>query len=163
MNREQLMAMRPTAQVRTLAAELLQDGRIHSRQEIVEYVKEQGRRKNLPVFREGHLAGGIREAVTNLGGERLERGTFRIPPQSEAVPDGAEPAEVPEEIPAVVSCSRRAEEVCDDARKRLTEISREIDYVSADEAELKLLLRLREYVRLLEEFGRAQEAEEQGN
>ena len=66
MTREKLIANQPTAQVRLLAEELLEDGYVHTRKEIEEYVVVQGEQMGLPIFRQGHLAGGIRQATTNM-------------------------------------------------------------------------------------------------
>ncbi len=150
MQREQLLSMAPTAQVRELATELLRDGKVHSRREIVESVKEQGRRFGFPAFREGHLAGGVREAVTNMNCTRIGRGMFQAPPSaagSSRENDGGDT-----EGAGPVSLRQRSIDVCGKAASDLADIAREINYATAGEEELRLLGRLREYVARLRDF-----------
>lgn len=139
MERDRLLVETPTAQVRLIVEEYLSDGKVHSRKDIVEHVKELEKRYDLQTFREGHLAGGIREAITNLDCERIGRGTFcmrreKTDEQNEITP------------------GRRAAMVCENTRRELGEISRMIDYVTADEAELNLLSKIRECVGCLKDY-----------
>ncbi len=152
MKRDQLTAMAPTAQVRTLAMEFLKDGEIHSRREIVEYVLEQGKLNRLPPFREGHLAGGVREAVTDLKCEKIGRGMFQAP-QSHTEGLAADSEDSVEETDKALSCMQKAIIICNEASDRLAEVALEINYATADDREANMLMRLREYVRLLRKFG----------
>ena len=137
MERERLLVEKPTAQVRILSEEFLSDGKVHSRKQLVDYAQQKGREFGLPPFKEGHLAGGIREALANLQCEKLGRGTFRA--------TLAEHREEP-------SCWEKAADVCAETMQQLTAISREIDYVNASERELQLLMKVRECVQKLQNY-----------
>ncbi|MBQ7774586.1 MAG: hypothetical protein IJ379_01570 [Lachnospiraceae bacterium] len=141
MKKERLIKETPTAQVRLLAEERLSDGKPHSRKDITEYVKEQGKLMGLPVFREGHMAGGIREATTNLECEKVGRAVFQMNAD----------VQVKENI-SEVNCWKQAAEVCEGAQSQLTVISRNIDFVTAGTEELAGLNKLRECVQLLKEY-----------
>ena len=139
MEKERLIVEKPTAQVRLIVEEYLSDGKVHSRKDIVEHVKALEKIYNLQTFREGHLAGGIREAITNLDCEKVGRGTFRMK---------REKTEISNEI----SIGQRAATACENARQELSAISKMIDYVTADDSELRLLTKIRECVMQLKDF-----------
>lgn len=141
MEKQKLVLMKPTAQVRALTEEVLRDGEVHSRSEVVAYIKKTAEQYHLPPFREGHIAGGIREALTNLECEMLGRGTFQ-----------AKKGKDTDMGKKTVSLGEAAAEVCENAKEQLIRLSREIDYVSASEKELEFLSCLRNCVKLLEEY-----------
>ncbi len=131
------MAEKPTAQVRILVEEFLADGKVHSRKEIVTYLQQQAKLLGIPVFREGHIAGGIREATTNLDCEKMGRAVFRLKTFCDEEEE---------------SCGQRAADICKTAMEQLVVISREIDYVNANEQEIMLLEKVRECVQQLKRF-----------
>lgn len=153
MDRDQLMSMAPTGQVRVLVMELLSDGGIHSRKEMVDYAQNQGRRYGLAPFREGHITGGVREAITNMNCVKLDRAMYRAE-QTENVGNMGNVGRNGEinamAMPPTVS--EQAAAVCVDVRRRMTDLSRRIDYVTAGDEELELLARIRECVKKMEEF-----------
>lgn len=137
MERERLLIEKPTAQVRILVEEFLSDGKVHSRKEIVAYLQQQAKLLELPVFREGHIAGGIREATTNLNCEKVGRAIFQLKISRDEEEE---------------SCGQRAADICKTAMEQLIVISREIDYVNANEQEITLLTKVRECVQQLKRF-----------
>lgn len=137
MEREQLLRETPTAQVRILACEKLADGQIHSRKELVDYIVDCGNTMNLPQFREGHLSGGIRQALTNMNCEVLGRAKFR--------------ATINLQERSVLSLSQRAAQACQAFREQMISLSREMDYVNAGEDEMLELEKLRKFVQSLKE------------
>lgn len=139
MEKERLLVEKPTAQVRLIVEEYLSDGKVHSRKDIVEHVKMLEKRYNLQTFREGHLAGGIREAITNLDCEKIGRGTFCM---------RREKTDHQDEI----SLGQRAALACENARLEISEISGMINYVTANDSDLNLLSKMRECVVCLKDF-----------
>lgn len=141
MRAEELKRASQTAQVRMLAEELLSDGQVHSRKEIVDYVTEQGKKMGLDVFRTGHMAGGVREATINLECEKVGRATFqaKVPKAQGTERFTAEAKDADE----------RAAEVCESAREQLALIAKDIDFVNADEAQMAQLMRLKACVQKL--------------
>ena len=137
MDKNRILIEKPTAQVRIMSEEFMADGKIHSRKQIVDYVQQQGKMLGLPPFRESHLAGGIREATTNLQCEKLGRGTFRA---------------VFSEKGSELSCWDRAASICDKAIEQLTDVCRDIDYVNANDKELELLATARDCVKKLHDY-----------
>ncbi len=153
MDRDQLMSMTPTGQVRVLVMELLADGGIHSRKELVDYAKNQGKRYGLAPFREGHIAGGVREAITNMNCVKLDRAMYRAGQTENAVNMGNMGRNDKNDVMTMPpSVSEQAAAVCADVRRRMTDLSRQIDYVTAGDEELELLARIRECVKKMEEF-----------
>lgn len=139
MEREKLLLETPTAQVRILAEEILRDGKPHSRKEVVDYIIKKGMILELKPFREGHLAGGFREATTNLKCEKIGRGKYQATL----------------EAPHIVPCNSRmakAADVCETAWQNLTVIGREMDFFNADEAELHQMNQLKECIKHLQEY-----------
>ena len=133
--------------------ELLSDGGIHSRKEMVEYAQNQGKRYGLTPFREGHITGGVREAITNMNCVKLDRAMYRAGQTENAGNMGNVGRN--DKIDAMSmppTVSEQAAAVCADGRRRMTDLSRQIDYVTAGDEELELLARIREYVKKMGEF-----------
>lgn len=139
MDREQLLRETQTTQVRILACERLADGQIHTRKDIIDYIVQCSDTMHLPRYREGHLAGGIRQALTNMNCEALGRAKFR--------------ATVSLQEPSVLSLSlsQRAAQACQAFREQMISLSRETDYVNASEEEMRELEKLKKFVQSLKE------------
>lgn len=140
MEKELLWTMSSTAQVRFLMEELLGDGEEHTRKEVVEYVQRKRQEMGLPPCREGHLAGGIRQAVAELECQQSERGRYRL----------KKPGTTVSYVPK--TRRERAAEVCADAISRLRQVAREIDYISAGEDELEELKDLKACVEAIDDW-----------
>lgn len=142
MDRNLLIAQSPTAQVRMLAEDLLKDGRIHSRKEISEYIERQRKYFNLSVFSAGHKSGGIQQATANC--EKLGRASYRL---RTAIRDTSE-------APAPISRNQTVVQILDHAVVQLSTLAREIDFISADAAEIRELEKLKSTVQSLNDMKR---------
>lgn len=148
MERDILRLESPTAQVRMLTCEFLKDGKAHSRKEIIQYIEEQKTMLQLQNFTEGHISGGIHQAIASLECERLGRGTFRIKrPQTET-------GGLSEETER--SRRDKVAEILQNAIQQLTALAREIDYINADDEEIKELEKIKKCVCSLREMEAAQ-------
>lgn len=137
MDREQLLRETQTTQVRILACERLADGQIHTRKDIVDYIVQCSDTMHLPRYREGHLAGGIRQALASMNCEALGRAKFRATKNLHE--------------PSALSLSQRAAQACQAFREQMISLSRETDYVDASEEELRELEKLKKFVQSLKE------------
>lgn len=127
----------PTAQVRILCNHRLSDGKIHTRKDLIEYAKEQGKKLGLDTFREGHLTGGVRQCLMNDKCEKIGPATYRL---------------IINEEHDEKSISSHAAEICENFINQMTSLSREIDYICADEKEMNLLDKMRKCVLDLKKY-----------
>ncbi len=138
MEREILAAATPTSQVKLLASEKLSDGQVHTRKELVEYIVRQGRMFGFPPYRDGHISGGIRQAVQIMKCESPSTGKYRAT---------VRPAEGQQ-----LSKFQRASRICLSAREQLTDLAQDINFVTAGEGEMAFLLKLKECVQTLHSY-----------
>lgn len=131
LNKEIIIRHHPTAQVRLLCCELLNDGKVHTRKELINYVNSKGNEWGLEPFSEGCLTGGLRQAVINMKCEKLGSGIYQAPLKNSM-----------DEL----SLPKKVAEICDSYIDRISEISREIDYIEADENEIEMLIKLKNFV-----------------
>lgn len=131
LDKDTIKRYQPTAQVRLFCCELLRDGKVHTRKELINYANTKGKELGLEPFREGCLTGGLRQAVINMKCEKLGSGIYRAP------------LKVTIDEP---SLSEKAADACNSCIERLSDISREIDYINADESEIELLVELKKCV-----------------
>ena len=146
-----LLKSSPTARVKILALNLLSDGLVHSRKEIVEYVIKKGKEYGLEDFRQGCISGGIRKAVNTPSCEKLESATYRMSVAKKKPENcvehtvyehvGDDPHKENENI------SLRFIKMCDGFSDKLTALSREIDYVNADDEEIEQLNLMRQCIQ----------------
>lgn len=140
MDRDMLIAQSPTAQVRIFAEELLRDGQIHSRREISQYIKQQRKKYDLQEYTAGHESGGIQQATANC--EKLGRASYQLKTTSR---DTSEPM-------APISRSERVVQILNHTVAQLSVLAREIDFISANQAEMQELEKLRSIVENLNEI-----------
>ena len=147
MDRAFLINQSQTAQVRIFTEELLGDGCFHSRKEIMRYVELKRQQYSLPEFRSGHLAGGVQQATVNC--EKLGRGNFRkrIQPQNDS------------QETEFLSGSQSAIQIINDAISQLSVLARKIDFLDANEEQVRELEKLKEGVQRLKDVKRIWETE----
>lgn len=138
MNIQELRQASPTAQVRMLAEAFLSDKEKHPRKQIEEYVVSEGRKLGLEPFRNGHIAGGIREATINMECIKLDRAVYQA-----TISKSQETVEEEKRV------DEMAADVCKNAWEEISAIARQIDFVNADEAQMAQLMRLKACVQKL--------------
>ncbi len=140
MDLNMLLKESPTSKVRILAMELLSDGNVHTRREIVQYIREKEKQYRLEHFSDGCMSGGIHQAVNGFGCEKVGSAKYRMTNIAPAVK-----AENVDKSPKRITV--RASELCEELVEGLTVLSREIDYVNADDEELGQLNLIRECIK----------------
>lgn len=139
MDLEVLLKESPTSQVRMLAEDLLSDGKVHTRREIVQYIREKGKQYRLEHFSDGCISGGIYQAVNGFGCEKVGSAKYKMTNIATLTHSDSKANEAK-------NIGDEAAELCEELVARLTVISREIDYVNADENEIKQLDLMRECI-----------------
>ena len=126
---------KPTAQVKLLALEKLEDMEAHSRQELIQYIKTRGKELGLEEFSYGALTGGLQSVLNMPECEKLGVGTYRL---------------VDVDKKNDISLLEQASNICENAISDIQNIARKIDYITASDAELKDLQKLKNCVVELE-------------
>lgn len=132
MDKEVLKRESATAQVRIFVSELLSDGKPHTRKEMMEYIRRQASYYGLGQFRDGCLAGGIRQAVINMNCRKLGTGIYQ--------------AQIDETEENDNSVSAWAARYCQAAIDNLRMLSKRIDYITATDDEINNLQKLKQCV-----------------
>lgn len=152
MRKDALAKASSTAQVRLLTLKLLSDGKIHKRKEIVGFVTKMSEEYGLKHFSQGCIAGGIQQAVTYPGCEKVDAATYQLKspitdPEFIYMNGGESVFEAQEENLAL-----KTVEIFENFSQQLISVSRTIDFVSADENQLKQLSVLRECIQKIDEW-----------
>lgn len=78
MKRTLLKKLTPTAQVKELMLECLADGKVHSRKEIIAYIKDACEEMEIPQYTEGNISGGIFQATKAESCEKVASAAYRL-------------------------------------------------------------------------------------
>lgn len=132
MNKRDFATKTPTSKVAELCKKFLSDGAPHSRKEIENYIKNQFSNLGFPVPTNGNISGGIHSLVQKGFCFQPERAVYQI--------NTSNPQEVSTRVCRARNCLNNAVEI-------LSCIAREIDYLEADDAELKELECLKQCVK----------------
>lgn len=123
-----IKSLKPTAQVKVFALELLGDCQEHSRQEIISYVYKKASDLDLPMFSRGNVNGGLQDLLQLDNCKKIKTGVYQL---------------VEDEQKKPITQVDKAIIVCEDAVKKIQNISRTIDYITATDKELEFLEKLK--------------------
>lgn len=150
MNKEILLKHSPTAQVRLLTLEVLSDGKVHSRKDFLAHIKDAAVRFGLDGYSMGCISGGIQQAVNSKGCEKIGSATYQIAGGIDMSAYGAEAS-----FSSGDNLNKKAAELCRDFSEKLIVLSRTVDFVSASDKEIKLLMQMRECISKVDDWTEA--------
>lgn len=130
---------KPTAQAKILAIQLMSDHAVHSRKEIIQYIKDKGAELGLPEYSEGVISGSLQSILSMPECEKLGVGTYRLVSSDEKND---------------ISLLGQASNICENAIADIQNIARKIDYITASDDELKDLQKLKSCVVELESIAK---------
>lgn len=123
-----IKSLKPTAQVKVFALELLGDYKEHSRQEIINYVFNKASDLDLPMFTRGNISGGLQDLLQLDNCKKIKTGVYQLVVDKQKKP---------------ITQVDKAIIVCEDAVMKIQNISRTIDYITATDKELEFLKKLK--------------------
>ncbi len=145
LKKEILLKQSPTAQVRLLTLEVLSDGQVHSRKDFLAHIKEVSKKYGIDNYSMGCISGGIQQAVNSRGCEKIGSATYQISGGVDMSAFGAGEKQS-EDDSDTADILQRSAEICGEFVQKLTVLSRTVDFVNADDRDLKKLMQMRECI-----------------
>lgn len=136
-----LKALSMTSLSRVLGEECLQDGKIHSKQQLYEYIQARVNELGLSVPNKNHMSSGINLMLKNNNAVRLDTGMYQA---NSALTHGDESV--------ITNNINLAIDKTDSLMDSILKVSRTVNFTTANDLEIKFLNILKDEYNSLEKF-----------